>query len=55
MSRYGVMVCGHGSRSQAAVDEFAVLATRLRDHFPDWPVEYGYLEFANPLIRDCLD
>jgi sirohydrochlorin cobaltochelatase len=55
MSRFGVMVCGHGSRSQAAVDEFAVLATRLRDHFPDWPVEYGYLEFANPVIRDGLD
>jgi len=49
------MVCGHGSRSKAAVDEFAQLAERLRPHFPDWPVEYGYLEFANPVIRDGLD
>jgi len=55
MSRIGIMVCGHGSRSQAAVDEFAVVAERLRDVFPDWPVEYGYLEFANPVIRDGLD
>ncbi len=55
MPKYGVMVCGHGSRSQAAVDEFAVLAERLRPHFPDWPVDYGYLEFANPVIRDGLD
>lgn len=55
MSKIGVMVCGHGSRSQAAVDEFAVVAERLRDTFPDWPVEYGYLEFANPVIRDGLD
>ena len=55
MTRFGVMVCGHGSRSQAAVDEFAVVAERLRDTFPDWPVEYGYLEFANPVIRDGLD
>ncbi len=55
MPKYGVMVCGHGSRSQAAVDEFAVLAKRLRPHFPDWPVEYGYLEFANPVMRDGLD
>ena len=55
MSRIGVMVCGHGSRSQAAVDEFAVVAERLRARFPDWPVEYGYLEFANPVIRDGLD
>jgi sirohydrochlorin cobaltochelatase len=55
MTRLGVMVCGHGSRSQPAVDEFAVLAERLRDVFPDWPVEYGYLEFANPVLRDGLD
>ena len=55
MSRIGVMVCGHGSRSQAAVDEFAVVAERLRDVFPEWPVEYGYLEFANPVLRDGLD
>lgn len=52
----GVMICGHGSRSQAAVDEFAVLADKLPALLPaDWPVEYGYLEFANPVIRDGLD
>ena len=56
MSKIGVMICGHGSRSQAAVDEFAVLAEKLPAYLPpDWPVEYGYLEFANPLIRDGLD
>lgn len=55
MSRTGIMVCGHGSRSQAAVDEFSILATRLRDRFPETPVSYGYLEFANPVIRDGLD
>jgi len=53
--RMGVMVCGHGSRSKAAVAEFAVVAEKLRAHFPDWPVEHGYLEFANPVIRDGLD
>ncbi|MGI3169302.1 sirohydrochlorin chelatase [Pseudooceanicola sp. C21-150M6] len=52
----GVMICGHGSRSQAAVDEFAVLADKLPALLPpDWPVDYGYLEFANPVIRDGLD
>ncbi|MEO1120362.1 MAG: CbiX/SirB N-terminal domain-containing protein, partial [Pseudomonadota bacterium] len=56
MSKIGVMICGHGSRSQAAVDEFAVLAEKLPAHLPpDWAVEYGYLEFANPVIRDGLD
>ncbi len=52
----GVMICGHGSRSQRAVDEFRVLAERLPALLPaDWPVEYGYLEFANPVIRAGLD
>ena len=55
LSKIGVMVCGHGSRSQAAVDEFAVVAERLRARFGDWPVEHGYLEFANPVLRDGLD
>ena len=53
--RYGIMVCGHGSRNQNAVGEFSKLAIRLRERFPQWPVEYGYLEFANPVIRDGLD
>lgn len=51
----GVMLCGHGSRNQRAVDEFAVLAGRLRDRLPGVPVEYGYLEFANPVIHQGLD
>ncbi len=52
----GVMICGHGSRSQAAVDEFAQLAEKLPALLPaEWPVEYGYLEFANPVIRVGLD
>ncbi|MEL6197855.1 MAG: sirohydrochlorin chelatase, partial [Pseudomonadota bacterium] len=55
MSRIGVMVCGHGSRSKAAVAEFADMAGQLPSRFAGWPVEYGYLEFANPVIRDGLD
>jgi len=51
----GVMVCGHGSRSKAAVAEFRAMAEKLKGHFPGWPVEYGYLEFADPVIRDGLD
>ena len=56
MTKTGVMICGHGSRSQAAVDEFSVLAEKLPAFLPDdWMTEYGYLEFANPVIRDGLD
>ncbi|MCY3880103.1 MAG: sirohydrochlorin chelatase [Rhodobacteraceae bacterium] len=55
MSKIGVMLCGHGSRSGAAVEEFAALARALAARLPDWPVEHGYLEFANPVIRSGLD
>jgi len=52
----GVMICGHGSRSKSAVSEFAVLAEKLPALLPeDWECDYGYLEFANPVIRDGLD
>lgn len=56
MSKIGVMICGHGSRSQSAVDEFSTLAEKLPHYLPkEWQMEYGYLEFANPVIRDGLD
>jgi sirohydrochlorin cobaltochelatase len=51
----GVMICGHGSRSQAAVDQFSRFVGKLPPYLPDWPIEYGYLEFANPVIRNGLD
>src|SRR6056297_665695 len=55
-NKTGVMICGHGSRSQSAVDEFATLAEKLPAYLPEgWEMEYGYLEFANPVIRDGLD
>ncbi|KPB02788.1 sirohydrochlorin chelatase [Ahrensia marina] len=53
--KYGVMICGHGSRNQNAVGEFAKLAERMRERFPQVPVDYGYLEFANPVIHKSLD
>ena len=51
----GVMLCGHGSRNKLAVGEFANLSNILKQHLPGMPVEYGYLEFATPIIRDGLD
>jgi sirohydrochlorin cobaltochelatase len=53
--KLGLMICGHGSRNKEAVGQFAKLAERLRPRFPDWPVDYGYLEFANPVLSNGLD
>ncbi|MBC8128748.1 MAG: sirohydrochlorin chelatase [Rhizobiaceae bacterium] len=55
VSNRALMLCGHGSRDAAAMDEFAGLAAKMRARLPDWSIEYGYLEFAKPVIRDGLD
>ncbi len=55
MDSIGVLICGHGSRSQDAVTEFADMVARVPDHLPDWSVAYGYLEFANPVLHAGLD
>jgi sirohydrochlorin ferrochelatase len=55
MARIGVMVCGHGSRDVAAVDEFHGLVRKLAERLPEHPLESGFLEFARPIIREGLD
>ena len=54
-SEIGIMVCGHGSRDDQAVSEFASVARGLAERLPQYPVESGFLEFATPVIRDGLD
>jgi sirohydrochlorin cobaltochelatase len=50
-----LMMCGHGSRDAGAMEEFSGLAAKMRVRLPDWAIEYGYLEFAKPIIREGLD
>ncbi len=53
--KLGIMVCGHGSRNQNAAKEFVKVSEGLKKLFPDLPVEYGFLEFCNPVIHSGLD
>ena len=55
MTKTGVMVCGHGSRDEDAITEFASVAAGIRERLPQHHVESGFLEFARPVIRDGLD
>src|SRR3954463_3002242 len=55
MSRIGVMICGHGSRDEAACDEFRRVVEQIARRLPEWPVAMGYLEFARPIICEGLD
>ena len=48
------MVCGHGSRDEGAVAEFEKLSVAIRERAADIPVEYGFLEFATPVIKEGL-
>lgn len=50
----GIMICGHGSRDEGAVAEFEKLALGIRKRSNGIPVEYGFLEFATPVIKDGL-
>jgi sirohydrochlorin cobaltochelatase len=47
-----VMICGHGSRDPEAVTEFERAAAGLKALLPETDVEFGYLEFARPVIRE---
>lgn len=50
----GIMICGHGSRDLGAVAEFSKLSKAIAAYLPEIPVDYGYLEFATPIIKTGL-
>ena len=50
----GVMICGHGSPDQEAIDEFVDLAEQIRQSLPTLEVQSGFLEFAHPTIEEGL-
>lgn len=55
MPKLGIMVCGHGSRSIEATEEFSQLVDGLKERFPQYLLDYGFLEFATPIIHDGLE
>lgn len=55
LEKTGIMLCGHGSRDDRAVAEFQALAEHMKRRLPQYDVDYGFLEFATPIIRDGLD
>ena len=55
MSAPAVLLCGHGSRDDAAVAEFEHLAEVVAARLPDRRVSHGFLEFARPTIGSTLE
>lgn len=50
-----ICIVGHGSRDSQATDEFLETVSLCRDSRPSRIVEYGFLEFARPLVQDGFD
>lgn len=53
--RTGVLICGHGSRENAAAQEFLALVREIALQAPGFLVEPGFLEFNTPDIASGLD
>jgi len=54
MTKPALLIVGHGSRDNDAVSEFTQLVSAFRHQYPERLCDYGFLEFATPLISDGL-
>ena len=54
-NQIAILICGHGSRNKLAIVEFQELTKFIQKRYPNFLVEYGFLEFAKPSIVDALD
>jgi len=50
-----LLVVGHGSRDADGIEEFWTLANAIRQAAGELPVEFGFIELAEPLVDEALD
>lgn len=52
----GILLCGHGSRREAAVTSFKRLVSILKERYQDtYEVDYGFLEFNHPTYEAAVE
>lgn len=52
----GILLCGHGSRKTAGVEEFKKLVEILKGRYAHtFEVDYGFLEFNHPLFEAAVE
>ncbi len=52
----GILLCGHGSRREAAITSFKKLVTILQDRYEkEYEVDYGFLEFNHPTYEAAVE
>lgn len=49
MTKKGILLCGHGSRDPEGVNGFKELVRLLKLRYPNYEVDYGFLEFSHPV------
>ncbi len=50
-----LLVVGHGSRDADGVEEFWRLAETIREAAGELPIDFGFIEMAEPLVDEALD
>ena len=50
-----ILLVGHGSREASGNAEILLFAERWRALHPDWRIEVGFIEFADPLLDPALN
>ncbi|WP_106790852.1 sirohydrochlorin chelatase [Aquimarina sp. Aq78] len=52
----GILLCGHGSRREAAITSFKRLVSILKERYEsDYEVDYGFLEFNHPTYEAAVE
>jgi sirohydrochlorin cobaltochelatase len=51
----GILICGHGSRDPEGVRGFKELVALLKERYPSYMVDYGFLEFSHPVYAAAVE
>ncbi|GEM57951.1 cobalamin biosynthesis protein CbiX [Flavobacterium columnare NBRC 100251 = ATCC 23463] len=54
-AKKGILICGHGSRDPEGVTGFKELVRLLKLRYPNYEVDYGFLEFAHPIYAAAVE
>ncbi|MFK7001038.1 sirohydrochlorin chelatase [Flavobacterium oreochromis] len=54
-AKKGILICGHGSRDPEGVTGFKELVRLLKLRYPNYEVDYGFLEFSHPVYAAAVE
>ncbi|HND51583.1 MAG TPA: CbiX/SirB N-terminal domain-containing protein [Pirellulaceae bacterium] len=53
--RRGLLLVGHGTRYRLGQDEFLATVRQIAERLPDWLVQPGFLELAEPTLDEAVE